>query len=109
MAAAARDLAAEGQRIRRARMDTVSSGTRRRLGIALVVLGLVTIVSSVLVVLEIANGPGTGPKSFAQRRSYDQVKVDVQRSFPIAFLVGVGGLGLTMAGARLARRDEVQA
>lgn len=88
----------------------MSSGSaRRRLGIALVVLGLVTIVGAVLVVLEIANGPGTGPKAFAQRRSYDQVKVDVQRSFPIAFLVGVGGLGLTMVGARLARREETPA
>ena len=79
--------------------------SRRRIGIALVVLGLVTIAGAVLVVLEIANGPGTGPKAFAQRRSYDQVKVDVQRSFPIALLVGVGGLGLAMAGARLARRE----
>jgi hypothetical protein len=83
--------------------------SRRRIGIALVVLGLVTIVGSVLVVLEIANGPGTGPKAFAQRRGYDQVKVDVQRSFPLALLVGVGGLGLAMAGARLARRDAVEA
>lgn len=83
--------------------------SRRRLGIALVVLGLVTVVGSVLVVLEIANGPGTGPKAFAQRRGYDQVKADVQRSFPIALLVGVGGLGLAMAGARLARRGTAEA
>ena len=90
-------------------MDSVSPGpTRRRFGIVLVVLGLVTIVGAVLVVLEIANGPGTGPKAFAQRRGYDQVKVDVQRSFPIALLVGLGGLGLTMAGARLARRQGVR-
>ena len=86
-------------------MTFVSTTLRRRLGIALVVLGLVTIVGAVLVVLEIANGPGTGPKSFAQRRGYDQVKVDVQRSFPLAFVVGLGGLGLSMAGARLARRE----
>jgi hypothetical protein len=33
------------------------------------------------------------------------VKVNVQRSFPIGFLVGLGGLGLTMLGARLARRE----
>lgn len=79
---------------------------RRRLGIALIVLGLLTIVISVVVVLEIANGPGSGPKSFAQRRSYDQVKAGVQRSFPIALLAGLGGLGLTMAGARLSKREE---
>lgn len=89
--------------------EAVSGSLRRRLGIALVVLGLVTIVGSVLVVLEIANGPGTGPKAFAQRRGYDQVKVDVHRSFPIALLVGVAGLALTMAGARLARREEARA
>jgi ABC-type Fe3+ transport system permease subunit len=86
-----------------------STPARRRLGITLVVVGLLTIVTSVLVVLEIANGPGTGPKSFAQRRSYDQVKVDVQRSFPLGLLAGLGGLALTMTGARLARREEVQA
>lgn len=83
-----------------------ASNARRRLGIALVVLGLVTIVGAVLAVLEIANGPGTGPKTFAQRRGYDQVKADVHRSFPLALVVGLGGLGLSMAGARLARRDQ---
>lgn len=82
---------------------------RRRLGQILVVLGLLTIVGAVLTVLERANGPGTGPKAFAARRSYDQVKVEVQQSFPLAFLVGVGGLGLAMVGARLARREEPSA
>lgn len=80
-----------------------SAAPRRRLGIALLVLGLVTIALSVLYVLEDANGPGTGPKSFAQRRSYDQVKVEVQRTFPYALLVGLGGLALAMAGSRMAR------
>ena len=84
----------------------MTTTTRRRLGITFVVLGLVIIVTAVITVLEIANGPGTGPKSFAERRSYDQVKVDVQRSFPIAFVVGLGGLGLTMWGARLAKRED---
>ena len=88
-------------------MSTAS--TRRRLGIALIVLGLVTIVGAVIAVLEIANGPGTGPKAFAQRRSYDQVKVEVHRVFPLAFVVGVCGLGLAMAGARLARREQTPA
>lgn len=78
---------------------------RRRLGLSLIVLGLLTIVVAVITVLELANGPGTGPKAFAQRRSYDQVKVEVQRSFPLALLVGLAGLGLAMAGARLARQD----
>ena len=82
---------------------------RRRIGIALVVFGLGTMLVSVIAVLEIANGPGTGPKSFATRRSYDQVKVDVQRSFPYGFLAGIVGLGITMWGARLAKRDDAPA
>jgi hypothetical protein len=72
----------------------------------MIVGGIGIIVVSVIVVLEIANGPGTGPKSFAERRSYDQVKVAVQHSFPLAFLVGLGGLALAMAGSRLAHQDE---
>lgn len=86
-----------------------SSSVRRRLGQILVALGLLTIVGAVLTVLEVANGPGTGPKAFAARRSYDQVKVEVQRSFPLALLFGVGGLGLAMVGARLARREAASA
>ncbi len=79
--------------------------TRRRfVGIGLIVLGLLTIVGSVLWVLEIANGPGTGPKSFAERRGYDQVKGAVQRSFPLALVIGVLGLALAMLGGRLRRR-----
>jgi ABC-type Fe3+ transport system permease subunit len=84
----------------------VPSPSRRRTGIALIVVGLLTIVVSVITVLEIANGPGTGPKTFAQRRSYDQVKVAVQHSFPTAFVVALGGLALTMFGARLIRPAE---
>jgi hypothetical protein len=83
-----------------------SAPPRRRLGQILIGVGLVTIVVSVLAVLEIANGPGTGPKSFAQSRGYDQVKRDVQRSFPYGLLGGLAGLGLTMAGARLVQRRE---
>jgi ABC-type Fe3+ transport system permease subunit len=81
----------------------VTAHARKRLGRALIVLGLVTIVVAVLVVLETANGPGTGPKAFAERRSYDQVKVEVHRTFPYALVAGVLGLGLALAGARLAR------
>jgi len=82
------------------------SPARRRLGLALILVGLLTIVVSVIIVLEIANGPGTGPKTFAERRSYDQVKVDVQRSFPIALCGGLFGLGLALLGARLRRMPE---
>lgn len=78
--------------------------SRKRLGTVLLVLGLVVIVVAVLWVLEVANGPGTGPKTFAERRSYDQVKEALHESFPLGFAVGIGGLGLAMLGARL-RRD----
>ena len=77
---------------------------RRTLGIVLVVLGLLVIVVSVITVLEVANGPGTGPKTFAERRSYDQVKEAVHRVFPLAFLVGLGGLGIALLGQRVLSR-----
>jgi len=79
----------------------VSPDARRRTGIGLIVVGLLTIVVSVVVVLEIANGPGTGPKTFAERRSYDQVKEAVQKSFPIAVVGGLFGLALAVWGERL--------
>jgi len=83
--------------------------TKRRFGQALVGVGLAIIVIAVIYVLEVANGPGTGPKTFAQRRGYDRVKESVHETFPLAFAVGIGGLGLTMLGAHLARRDPKEA
>ena len=61
------------------------------------------IVGAVLWVLEVANGPGTGPKTFAERRSYDQVKVALHGSFPLGFAVAMAGLGLALLGGRLRR------
>ena len=82
---------------------------RHRLGVTLIVVGLLTIVVSVLAVCEVANGPGTGPKSFAESRGYNQTKVDLQRSFPYGLLGGLAGLGITMFGARLAKREPENA
>ncbi len=76
---------------------------RRHTGYALIAIGLLTIVAAVLWVLEVANGPGTGPKSFAARRGYDQVKESVHEVFPLAFAVGLAGLGLAVLGKRLVR------
>jgi len=87
----------------------MSRDSQKKLGRALVVTGLVVILGMVIYVLEVANGPGTGPKTFAQRRSYNQVKESVHGSFPLAFVVGVAGLGLSLAGARLARTKESDA
>lgn len=81
---------------------------RRRLGQLLVAAGVVTIVASVLWVLEVANGPGTGPKTFAQRRSYDMVKDSVHEVFPLAFGVGLAGLGLALVGGRVLRSARGQ-
>jgi hypothetical protein len=82
----------------------VSSAAARRAGIALVALGILVILGAVIVVLEVANGPGSGPKTFAERRSYDQVKESVQRVYPIAFPIGLGGLGLALLGSRILKR-----
>ena len=76
---------------------------RARLGAFLIGLGLVLIVGAVLWMLEVANGPGSGPKTFAARRSYDQVKVALHESMPLGFAVGLGGLGLALLGGRLRR------
>ena len=76
---------------------------RRPLGIALIVLGLLTIVGAVLAVCQSAEDYSFHT-TFAQRRSYDQVKEAVHRTFPIAFPIGLAGLGLAMLGSRLARR-----
>ena len=76
---------------------------RRRLGRWMIGVGLVIILASVLWVLEEANGPGTGPKHFAERRSYDIVKKDLHRVFPTAFACGLLGLGLALWGGRIAR------
>lgn len=64
----------------------------------------------VIAALNLANaGYGTTPRrDFAQRRSYDMVKQDTHRAFPVTVLLGVGGLFAAMAGSRLARggREE---
>ena len=77
---------------------------RRRLGTALLVIGLVGILWGVFHILEAANGPGTGPKTFAERRSYDMVKKAVHESFLGGFARAMAGLGLMMLGARVRRR-----
>jgi len=80
--------------------------SRRKLARAMMVFGLVVIVAAVLYVLEEANGPGTGPKTFAQRRSYNQVKESVHATYPLALLIALTGLGITMVGARMQRAPE---
>lgn len=82
---------------------------RNRLGIALIVVGLLGVLWGVLYVLEAANGPGAGPTSFDQRRSYNQVKTSVHRSLPVGILQATGGALLVAVGTRLRRRAAVEA
>ena len=77
--------------------------TRRRLGLVLLVLGLCGVVWGVLYVLEAANGPGYGPRTFEERRSYNQVKEAVHASLLGACLRAGIGFALVAAGARLRR------
>lgn len=79
----------------------VRSSGRRRLGQVLIGCGLLLIFGAVIYVLEVANGPGTGPKHFAERRSYNQVKVALHESFPLGFAIALVGLGTAYCGKRL--------
>ena len=76
---------------------------RRVLGRVLIGAGILVIVVDVLWMVDAADGPGTGPKTFAERRSYDQVKEVMHQVYPIGFVIGLAGLGLAIWGGRLAR------
>ena len=73
----------------------------RRVAISLMAVGGVAILFGVFYVLEAGNGPGTGPKTFAQRRSYNQVKEAVHESFPLGMSVALLGLGAVVLGKRM--------
>lgn len=75
---------------------------RRRLGTLLVVLGLVTIVVSVLHVANAVQG-NRPRRAFAERVGYDEAKQSLHRSFPAAFATGLAGLALAFLGTRLRR------
>ena len=75
---------------------------RRRLGGVLIGAGLALVLVGVLYLLEAASG-GRRPRSFAERRSYDQVKVDLHAAFPAAAALAAAGLTLALGGARLRR------
>ena len=80
--------------------------SRKRTAWTLIVLGVAAIGLSAITLASAGYG-GAPAQGFAQRRSYDMVKRDVHRAFPIAVLQGLAGLGLTIAGRRrLARLQE---
>jgi hypothetical protein len=76
---------------------------RRRLGLALILLGLAGIVWGVLHVADVANGPGLGPRRFEDQRGYDQVKRDLHRSLFGGCLRAGLGCALIAVGGRLRR------
>jgi hypothetical protein len=78
-----------------------ASGGRRRLGTALLVLGLLGILWGVLHVLGAVGGPEQ--PGFANRQTYDEVKPLVHRSMFGGLLRALAGLALAIAGARLRR------
>ncbi|MEM7310001.1 MAG: hypothetical protein AAF682_25220 [Planctomycetota bacterium] len=79
--------------------------TRRRVAIALIVVGLIGVVWGVLHILEAANGPGTGPTEFAHRRSYNQVKESLHGAFLGGVLRAGIGFSLVLLGGRLQRSE----
>ena len=85
-------------------MEPTPAPTPRRTvaGRWLIALGVLSIV---LAALHLANaGYGsTVRREFANRRSYDMVKPAVHRALPRTLLLGRGGRGLALAGARLGR------
>jgi hypothetical protein len=80
---------------------------KRRLGQALIVLGLLGILLGVLHVLNAADGAGPSAKRFEDRRSYNQVKRDLHAALFGGCLRAGIGFSLAVVGARLARRTPV--
>ena len=62
-------------------------------GIALIIWATLSIAGA---------GYGSRPKlNFAERRSYDMVKRDVHRAFPLSMLKAATGLALIFVGAKM--------
>jgi hypothetical protein len=75
-------------------------GRRRGVGVALMLVGAVALLWSVLQLS--SAGFGTSPTpSFAQRRSYDRIKSEVHQVFPEALVRALLGFALLVAGNRL--------
>jgi hypothetical protein len=92
---------------KRARRVPAETARARRRGHALVILGLLSILVGVVYVLEVANGPGTGPKRFEERRGYDQVKESVHGAAPVGFGIALSGLAVTALGAWVLSRHRL--
>jgi hypothetical protein len=72
---------------------------RVRWGWVLSALGLLLMLAGVLYLTSSAIGGRVG--SFADRRTYNQVKTAAQHAWPASMLIALSGLGLMIAGSRL--------
>ena len=70
----------------------------------MMIAGGVLVLGAVLYLLEVANGPGSGPTTFAERRSYDLVKRDLHAALPIGAPIALAGLGIAIWGNRIRER-----
>lgn len=77
---------------------------RRRLGSALIVLGLLGILWGVAHVLDAVGAPEQ--RDFAHRLRYDEVKPLVQGAWLGGLLRGFAGLALAIVGTRLRRPPD---
>ena len=80
----------------------------RRAATVVMGLGFALILSGVFYLLAASNGPGRAPRTFAERRSYNLVKVDLHRAMPVGFSLGFGGLLVVIAGKRWRDRTRSQ-
>ena len=77
----------------------------RRWGWALSAIGLAVILWAVLRVTSAAYGTSVRHE-VAERRSYDQIKVDVHAVFPWALAQGLLGLGLLLVGGKFRSHEQ---
>lgn len=79
----------------------------KRLGIALLVAGIVLVLVGVFTVLNASTGDGDLPRTFERRRSYNQVKVAVHAALPQAGAFAAAGLLVAILGGRMLGRALV--
>jgi cytochrome c biogenesis protein CcdA len=75
---------------------------RRAWGIALIVLGVLTILGGVEYVLLQVDGRMV--HEFAERTTYRQAKTAIHRAYPIGLAIALAGLALALLGGRLTRK-----
>ena len=75
---------------------------RRVVGIALIVLGVLTILGGVEYVLLQVDGRMV--HEFAERTTYRQAKTAIHRAYPVGLGIALAGLAIALLGGRLTRK-----